>query len=92
MNITGNTVFIPGATSGIGLGLALRLQAKGNAVIVGGRRNELLEQIRTEHPGIDTITIDTNDPASITAAPAESATSSQNCSRSAVSRTVASAS
>jgi short-subunit dehydrogenase involved in D-alanine esterification of teichoic acids len=63
-----NTIFIPGATSGIGLGLALRLQAKGNTVIIGGRRAELLEQLRTEHPGIDTITIDTTDPASITAA------------------------
>ncbi|WP_290058428.1 SDR family oxidoreductase [Amycolatopsis solani] len=62
-----NTVFIPGATSGIGLGLALRLQADGNTVIVGGRRTELLQQIRTEH-GLDTITIDTTDPASITEA------------------------
>jgi uncharacterized oxidoreductase len=68
VNITGNTVFIPGATSGIGLGLALRLRAEGNTVIVGGRRAELLEQIRAEHPGIDTVTIDTTDPASITAA------------------------
>lgn len=67
MNITGNTVFIPGATSGIGLGLALRLQARGNTVVVGGRRTELLEQIRTEH-GLGTVTIDTTDPASIAAA------------------------
>jgi len=67
MNITGNTVFIPGATSGIGLGLALRLQDKGNTVIVGGRRTELLQQIAAEHPGLGTITIDTTDPASITA-------------------------
>jgi NAD(P)-dependent dehydrogenase (short-subunit alcohol dehydrogenase family) len=29
MNISGNTVFIPGATSGIGLALALALQARG---------------------------------------------------------------
>jgi uncharacterized oxidoreductase len=68
VNITGNTIFIPGATSGIGLGLALRLYDNGNTVIVGGRRTELLEQIRAEHPGIDTMTIDTTDPASITAA------------------------
>jgi uncharacterized oxidoreductase len=68
MNISGNTVFIPGATSGIGLGLALRLRAKGNTVIVGGRRTELLRQIGAEHPGIGTITVDTTDPSSITAA------------------------
>jgi uncharacterized oxidoreductase len=65
-----NTVFIPGATSGIGLGLALRLQAEGNTVIVGGRRTELLEQIAAEHPGIDTIQIDTADAGSIAAAAA----------------------
>src|SRR6266496_3022067 len=68
MNITGNTIFIPGATSGIGLALALELRAKGNTVIVGGRRTELLERIAAEHPGIDTVRIDTADPASITAA------------------------
>ncbi|ETA05535.1 DltE [Gordonia alkanivorans CGMCC 6845] len=70
MNITGNTIFIPGATSGIGLALALRLQQKGNTVIVGGRRTELLEQIRTEHPDIHTVAIDTTDPGSIDAAAA----------------------
>ena len=66
MNITEtNTIFIPGATSGIGLGLALRLQAEGNTVIVGGRRTALLEQIAAEHPDIDTIEIDTSDADSI---------------------------
>jgi uncharacterized oxidoreductase len=68
MNITGNTVFIPGSTSGIGLALALRLHAKGNTVIVGGRRTELLEQIAAEHPGIDTVQIDTADAASVRSA------------------------
>jgi uncharacterized oxidoreductase len=65
MDITGNTVFIPGATSGIGLALALALQAKGNTVIVGGRRTELLARIAEQHPGIATVRIDTADPASI---------------------------
>ncbi|HEY3882234.1 MAG TPA: SDR family NAD(P)-dependent oxidoreductase [Trebonia sp.] len=65
MNISGNTVFIPGATSGIGLSLALALQASGNTVIVGGRRAALLGQIAAEHPGIGTVRIDTADPASI---------------------------
>ena len=35
MNITGNTVFIPGSTSGIGLALAVALQDRGNTVIIG---------------------------------------------------------
>jgi uncharacterized oxidoreductase len=68
MNITGNTIFIPGATSGIGLALALELRAKGNTVIVGGRRAELLDRIAAEHPGVDTVRIDAADPASIEAA------------------------
>jgi uncharacterized oxidoreductase len=68
MNISGNTIFIPGATSGIGLALAIELQAKGNTVIVGGRHAGLLERIAAEHPGLDTVPIDTADPASIEAA------------------------
>lgn len=71
MKISGNTVFIPGATSGIGLELALALQAKGNTVIIGGRRTELLDQIRAEHPGISAVQIDVADPVSIRTAAQE---------------------
>ena len=65
MNISGNTIFIPGATSGIGLALALRLQSSGNTVIVGGRREHLLTAIAAEHPGIHTVQIDAADARSI---------------------------
>jgi short-subunit dehydrogenase involved in D-alanine esterification of teichoic acids len=71
MNISGNTVFIPGSTSGIGLALALELQSRGNTVIAGGRRAGLLDQIGAEHPGLDTVQIDTADPASIESAAKE---------------------
>ena len=64
MNISGNTIFIPGSTSGIGLALAVRLQARGNTVIVGGRRSGELELVAAQHPGLDTVQIDTTDPAS----------------------------
>lgn len=68
MDISENTIFIPGATSGIGLALALALRERGNTVIVGGRRTELLERIAAEHPGVDTVRIDTADAASVQAA------------------------
>jgi short-subunit dehydrogenase involved in D-alanine esterification of teichoic acids len=68
MDISGNTIFVPGATSGIGLALALALRDKGNTVVVGGRRAELLERIAAEHSGLDTVRIDVTDPASIEAA------------------------
>jgi uncharacterized oxidoreductase len=68
MNISGNTIFIPGATSGIGLALALALEARGNTVIVGGRRAGVLGQIAAGHPGIGTVVVDTADPASVEAA------------------------
>jgi uncharacterized oxidoreductase len=71
MNISGNTVFIPGSTSGIGLALAVELQARGNTVIIGGRRAGLLEQIAAQHPGLGTVQIDTADPASIESAAKE---------------------
>jgi uncharacterized oxidoreductase len=67
MDITGNSIFIPGATSGIGLALALRLQSAGNTVIVGGRRVDVLERLASDH-GFDTVTIDITDPASVLAA------------------------
>ena len=67
MRINGNTIFIPGATSGIGLALALALKDKGNTVIVGGRRTALLQEIKAEYD-IDGIEIDTTSADSINAA------------------------
>jgi uncharacterized oxidoreductase len=61
VKISGNTIFIPGGTSGIGLGLALRLHAAGNTVIIAGRRTELLDSITAEHPGIESVVLDTTD-------------------------------
>ena len=66
MNITGNTVFIPGATSGIGQALAVALHEKGNTVVVGGRRREKLDELAARYPGMGTVVIDTTDPGSIT--------------------------
>ncbi|GAA3330829.1 SDR family NAD(P)-dependent oxidoreductase [Curtobacterium citreum] len=70
MDTTTSTVFIPGATSGIGLALAQRLQAAGSTVVIGGRRRSLLDTLAAEH-GFDTVAIDVADPASIRSAAAE---------------------
>jgi len=65
MRTTDNTILITGGTSGIGIGLALRLLEAGNKVIIAGRRKTLLDQIAADHPGIDTIVLDVTDPTSI---------------------------
>jgi NAD(P)-dependent dehydrogenase (short-subunit alcohol dehydrogenase family) len=65
MKLAGNTIFIAGATSGIGLGLALRLHATGNRVIVSGRRKNRLAQIVAENPGVESVVLDTTDPVAI---------------------------
>ncbi|KQO82779.1 oxidoreductase [Frigoribacterium sp. Leaf263] len=65
MKISGNTVFIPGGTSGIGLGLARRLRDAGNTVVVAGRRVDLLAEIARDEPGIESILLDTTDPAAV---------------------------
>jgi uncharacterized oxidoreductase len=68
MDLTENTtILIPGATSGIGLALALRLQARGSTVIIAGRRKALLDELAAAH-GFATVEMDTTDPASIEAA------------------------
>ncbi|QCR18425.1 SDR family oxidoreductase [Agrococcus sp. SGAir0287] len=66
MRIPGRTILMAGGTSGIGLALALALQAKGATVLVAGRRQERLEAIRAEH-GLDGYDFDVTDPASIAA-------------------------
>ena len=62
MDITNRTVFIAGATSGIGLELARRFAAAGSAVIVGGRRTGLLGKLAAE--GFAAVPIDVTDTAS----------------------------
>jgi uncharacterized oxidoreductase len=67
MKTTGNTIFMTGGTSGIGLGLARKFRDLGNTVIISGRRKDLLDQIAAED-GIEGIPLDVADPDSITAA------------------------
>jgi uncharacterized oxidoreductase len=65
MKLTNRTILITGGSAGIGLAFALKFLELGNRVIITGRRQAVLDDIKAKHPALYTIQSDAADPAQI---------------------------
>ena len=65
MKLTGRTVLITGGSAGIGLAFALKFLELGNEVIITGRRQAVLDQVKAKYPKLYTIQSDVADLAQI---------------------------
>ena len=64
-NWHGRSVWLIGASSGIGLATAKALHAAGARVVVSARKAELLQQFVDSHPGAQAVVLDVSDAAAI---------------------------
>jgi uncharacterized oxidoreductase len=67
MKLTGRTILITGGSAGIGLAFALKFLELGNSVIVTGRRQAVLDEVKAKYPKLHTIQGDVADPTQIAA-------------------------
>src|SRR4051794_37690572 len=67
MNLNGRTILITGGSAGIGLAFALKFAELGNQVIVTGRRQALLDQVKAKYPKLHTIQSDVASPVQVAA-------------------------
>ena len=65
MKLTGRTILITGGSAGIGLAFALKFLELGNQVIVTGRRQSVLDEVKAKYPNLHTIQSDVADSAQI---------------------------
>jgi len=54
----GNTILVTGGSNGIGLALAARFLARGNRVVICGRRQEKLDEAKAVYPDLITVRCD----------------------------------
>jgi uncharacterized oxidoreductase len=71
MELTGNTILMTGGATGIGRALAEQFHQRGNQVIIASRRQSALDAVTTANPGIKSVVLDVEDPASIVAVAAQ---------------------